>query len=469
MSQYDPNGGASEPAGSPFARRVPTVWWRRGVAVDSEASRAGLGTSSGKHVLSGIGVEGIEGIEGIEADRKVDYMTNTTVAASEVDPFSREFIDDPWSRLRELRDLGAVVYLRTHNVWAVTRHAEVSAALRDHETFCSGAGVGLSDFRKETPWRPPSVILEADPPQHTKARKVLADVLSPANVKVMGEAFTKCADDLVEPLVDAGEFDGVSGLARLFPLTVFPDAVGVTPNDRHHLIAYGNMVFNSFGPRNEFFDQGMAGMTETREWIMAQCSRSALAPTGLGAQSYEAADRGEITHDEAGLLLRSFLSAGVDSTIAAIGAALWALASDPEQWTALRADPSLARAAFEEAIRWDGAIQTFFRTTTRPATIGQVTIPEGEKVLLLLAGANRDERRFENPDVYDLRRRTVGHVGYGFGIHVCVGQVVARMEGEAVLGAVARHAREIELVGRPTRRYNNSIRSFETLPLAFRS
>ena len=149
--------------------------------------------------------------------------------------------------------------------------------------------------------------------------------------------------------------------------------------------------------------------------------------------------------------------------------ALWALARDPQQWSALREDPSLARAAFEEAIRWDGAVQTFFRTTTRPVTIGHVTIPDGEKVLLLFAGANRDERRFENPDVYDLRRRTVGHLGYGFGIHVCVGQVVARMEGEAVLGAVARHVRKIELVGEPTRRYNNSIRAFQTLPLTFRS
>ena len=396
-------------------------------------------------------------------------MTNITVAASDIDPFTREFMDDPWPRLRELRDLGPVVYLRAHNVWAVTRHAEVSAVLRDHETFCSSAGVGLSDFRKETPWRPPSIILEADPPEHTKARKVLADILSPVNVKAMGEAFTKTADDLVRPLVDAGPFDAVSGLARLFPLTVFPDAVGVTPYDRHHLIAYGNMVFNSFGPRNEFFEQGMVDIAETRDWIMAQCSRSALTPTGLGAQIYEAADRGEITHDEAGLLLRSFLSAGVDSTIAAVGVALWALARDPQQWSALREDPSLARAAFEEAIRWDGAVQTFFRTTTRPATIGDVTIPEGEKVLLLFAGANRDERRFENPDVYDLRRRTVGHLGYGFGIHVCVGQVVARMEGEAVLGAVARHVRKIELVGEPTRRYNNSIRAFQTLPLTFRS
>jgi 4-methoxybenzoate monooxygenase (O-demethylating) len=165
------------------------------------------------------------------------------------------------------------------------------------------------------------------------------------------------------------------------------------------------------------------------------------------------------------LLLRSFLSAGVDTTVSALTAALWCLAANPSQWDALRNDPSLARAAFEEAIRFEGPIQTFFRTTTRDAELGGVPMSSGEKVLLFLAGANRDERKFPNPNTYDITRRTIGHVGYGFGIHVCVGQVVARMEGEAVLRALAQQARTIELAAVPTRRFNNTLRTFATLPL----
>jgi 4-methoxybenzoate monooxygenase (O-demethylating) len=389
--------------------------------------------------------------------------------SSDLDLFSKEHFDDPWDNLATLRDAAPAVWLNTIDCWAVAGHAEVTAAFRDYDTFCSGAGVGLSDFRKEPPWRPPSIILEADPPDHTKARKVLADVLSPVNVKNMKAVFEAEADAMVSALIGVGPFDGVSALAEAYPLKVFPDAVGVTPHDRYHLLAYGNMVFNSFGPRNEFFDQGMINTAETRSWIMAQCAREALSKDGLGAQIYEASDRGEVTEEEAGLLLRSFLSAGVDTTISAFTAALWALATHPDQWALLKADPSFARGAFEEAIRFEGPIQTFFRTTTRATNLGGVEMGEGEKVLLLMASANRDGRKFSDPDRFDIARRTVGHVGYGFGIHVCVGQVVARLEGEALLGAIARNASSITLAGEPTRRYNNTLRTFANLPLELRS
>jgi 4-methoxybenzoate monooxygenase (O-demethylating) len=399
-------------------------------------------------------------------------MTSGTSGTSgrptlDIDPFSREFLNNPWPFHQQMRDAGPVVWIPQHNLWAVARHAETAAVLRDYETFCSSAGVGLSDFRKEAPWRPPSIILEADPPDHSKARKVLADVLSPVNVKNMRESFEHDANEMVRELIDIGTFDGVERLAQAYPLQVFPNAVGVTPHDRHFLLAYGNMVFNSFGPRNEFFEEGMQNAAETRAWIGTQCAREALTPNGLGAQIYEAADRGEVTVEEAGLLLRSFLSAGIDTTVSAFTSVLWCLATNPDQWALLKADPTLARAAFEEAIRLEGPTQTFFRTTTRPTMIGDVAIGEGEKVVCMLAAANRDERKFAHPDSYDVTRRTVGHVGYGFGIHVCVGQVVARMEGEALLGALARQASRIELTGAPVRRLNNTLRSFGELPMQF--
>jgi 4-methoxybenzoate monooxygenase (O-demethylating) len=398
----------------------------------------------------------------------MDTSTTGSVVESDIDTFSREFFDDPWPHLAALREAAPAVFLKKYGMWGVAGHADVTTALRDYDTFCSGAGVGLSNFHKETPWRPPSVILEADPPDHTKARKVLADVLSPVNVKSMREMFDRVAEEMVDALHDGEPFDGVKDLAEAYPLKVFPDAVGVTPHGREHLLAYGNMVFNSFGPRNEFFEQGMVGAAQIREWIGAQCARDALTPDGLGAEIYEAADRGEITHDEAGLLLRSFLSAGVDTTVSALTSSLWCLATNPSEWDALKADPTLARAAFEEAIRQDGPIQTFFRTTTRDTVLGGVPIPAGEKVVVMLASANRDDRKFPDAARYDIHRRTVGHVGYGFGIHVCVGQVVARMEGEAVLGALARRGGSLSLAGDPVRRYNNTLRTYARLPLALR-
>jgi 4-methoxybenzoate monooxygenase (O-demethylating) len=180
---------------------------------------------------------------------------------------------------------------------------------------------------------------------------------------------------------------------------------------------------------------------------------------------YEAADTGECTSEEAERLVRSFLSAGVDTTVNGISHMILALATHPDQWERLRAEPGLAKRAFEESLRWDSTVQTFFRTTARDVTVEGTSIPEGSKVLLFLAAANRDPRRWEAPDRYDLSRATSGHVGFGFGIHQCLGQMVARLEGELVLEALIPRVREIRLAGEPERRLNNTLHAIASLPV----
>src|SRR5262249_524689 len=196
---------------------------------------------------------------------------------------------------------------------------------------------------------------------------------------------------------------------------------------------YGDMAFNAFGPRNDLFHKAMAGVQPVASWIMSQCQRAALAPGGLGAQIYAAADAGELTEEEASLLVRSFLTAGLDTTVVGLGNALFCFAQHPEQWQRLRQDPSLARAAFEEVLRYESPGQTFFRTTTRPVAVAGVHLDEGEKVLVFLAAANRDPRRWEHPDRFDISRRASGHLAFGVGIHGCVGMAVARLEAEILL------------------------------------
>ena len=125
----------------------------------------------------------------------------------------------------------------------------------------------------------------------------------------------------------------------------------------------------------------------------------------------------------------------------------------------------MARAAFEEAVRYETPVQTFFRTTTRATEIGGVAIGEGAKVLMFLGAANRDPRRFENPDAYDITRKNAGHVGFGSGVHECVGQVFARMEGEAMLTALAKGVTSMEICGPVKRRYHNTLRGLASLPI----
>ncbi len=384
----------------------------------------------------------------------------------DVDPFAIEYFDDPFPVQEALREAGPVVHLGKWNVYGVARYDEVYAVLNDPATFCSSRGVGLSDFAKEKPWRPPSLILEADPPAHTRTRAVLSKVLSPAVMKQIRDRFAAAAEAKVDELLARGSFDAVTDLAEAYPLSVFPDAVGLGQEGREHLIPYAGLVFNAFGPPNELRQTAIERSAPHQAYVGEQCQRENLAPGGFGACIHARVDTGDITATEAPLLVRSLLSAGLDTTVYGIGAAIYCLARFPDEWERLRRDPALlARNAFEEAVRFESPVQTFFRTTTRDVEIGGCKIGEGEKILMFLGAANRDPRRWTDPDRYDITRKTSGHVGFGAGIHMCVGQLVARLEGEVMLAALARKVAAIAITGAVKRRYNNTLRGLDSLPI----
>jgi cytochrome P450 len=263
---------------------------------------------------------------------------------------------------------------------------------------------------------------------------------------------------LVDGLIGQGPFDAIPALAEGFPLAVFPDLIGLRDDGREHLIPYATVAFNAFGPRNDLFLDTQARAVAATEWVHASCR---------GAAVYAAADRGECTADEAERLVRSFITAGVDTTVNGIATALHAFAEYPDQWLALRENPALLRKAIEESLRWGGTVQTFFRTASRDVAVAGHVIPAGGRVMLFLASANRDPRRWTDPDRFDITRQASGHVGFGFGIHQCLGQMVARYEAEAVLGALLERVAAIRPAGPAQRRLNNTLHAIGSLPIEF--
>ena len=382
-----------------------------------------------------------------------------------IDPFSDSFFADPYTYHGQLRDLGRVVRLERYGIWGLARHEDVDAALQDWGTFISGAGAGIQDLRKGKAWRPPSIVLEADPPLHDLTRGAMSRILSLPVVKTLRPAFEAEAERLAEELVARGSFDAVSDLAVPYPLKIMGDAVGVPDEERDCLLPFSNMLFNSFGPENDIFRASLAEAELVLPKLLAQCERASLKPGGLGIRFYEAADAGKIAPEHAPALVRSVLSAGFDTTVNGLSNAIFAFASHPDQWDLLRADASLQRSAFDEIIRWETPVQTFFRTASRDVEIDGVTIPKDDKVLLFLASANRDPRRWREPDRLDLTRNAAGHVAFGSGIHVCVGQMIAKLEAELLFAAFAKRVARFQLAGEPVRRPNNSLRGFATLPV----
>ena len=382
-----------------------------------------------------------------------------------IDPFGQQFLADPYSHHDVLRTAGPVVWLEAIEAYGMARFAEVHSALRDHDAYCSGRGVGLADFAKEAPFRPPSLLLEADPPLHDRTRGLMNRIVSLRALKELRPHWREKAEALVDQLVKRRRFDAVKDLAEVFPMMVFPDTIGLRDDGREHLLDYAAIVFNAFGPRNAVFHEGNRGKEAAIAWVAEACKRESLKAGGWGMAVYEAADRAECSAEEAERLVRSFLTAGVDTTVNGIAHLVLALASFPDQFARLRADSKLAIKAFEESLRWDSTVQTFFRTTTRDVSVGDVAIPEGSKVLLFLAAANRDPLRWKDPDNFDLDRNPSGHVGFGFGIHQCLGQMVARLEGELIAEALAARVKDVRLLGPPVRRLNNTLHAIDSLPV----
>jgi 4-methoxybenzoate monooxygenase (O-demethylating) len=297
----------------------------------------------------------------------------------DVDPYDPGILVDPIPYYAELRRRGPLVYIPRYAILACGRYDVTREIFSDHQRFVSSRGVGLTDFSLETPWRAPSIILEVDPPEHDKTRRVMTRVMSPGVVASLRETFQAKAEALVDHVLGLGRVEAVVDVAEAYSVAAFPPAVGLRNIDQRVLVDYGAMVFNALGPDNTLRRTAMAKAPNIVPWITEQCQRSNLHAEGIGAEIYAAADGGEITPTEASLLVRSLLSAGIDTTVTGIGSALWALANNPAQFERLRADPKLARNAFEETLRLTSPVHSFCRTVHSATSVSGIALEEGTK------------------------------------------------------------------------------------------
>jgi cytochrome P450 len=384
------------------------------------------------------------------------------VPISELDPFTVDAIKDAQTFDGTLREIAPVVYLPQYDIWVIGRHDDVYAVAGDWRNYSNTS----RPFHDPTSIRP-EILLNFDPPEHARVRTVIQKVLAPAVMSRMRDAFAQAADELVGRLLADGtvEVNGHRDVAAAYVLQAFPDAIGLPQEGRHHLLHFSDAVFNTFGPPNDIFRRGLERGAGAIAWVDANCKRETLAPGGLGAAMYEAVDRGTVTEDEAELLVKTMYAAGADTTILGIGSLLRAFAEFPEQWEILKKDPSLSRQAFEEILRYACPARFGGRITSRDVEIAGFRVPSGARMMLLWMAAGRDPRRWENADRYDLNRKLNGHVGMGYGIHACVGQSLARLEGECIFAALARQVDRIELIGEPVAAINMAAHGYDELPI----
>jgi cytochrome P450 len=273
------------------------------------------------------------------------------------------------------------------------------------------------------------------------------------------------AADLVDAAVPLGTFDAIAGLAQRLPLQVVADLIGVPEEGRETLIPGADAAFAAFGPLTPDLQERLPFLVAFLDWIADVGTREKIAPDSWGSAVLDAVDEGRLPADKAFALMRAFLVAGMDTTVNGIGSMLRVFAERPDVWADIREQPSLAKAAFEETLRMESPVQSFFRETTRDVDIDGTTIPQGSRVCLHFGSANRDERHFSDPDRFDLHRGALDHLAFGNGVHSCAGQGLARLEARAVVGALTERVAGFELAGPPVRHYNPVIRGLQELPL----
>lgn len=371
----------------------------------------------------------------------------TTGRPAAVDP--AELLADPYAVYARLREAGPVHRIAGTDglpAWLVTRYEDVRQALADPRLSLDKAHASPGGYRGLA--LPPALdanLLNMDPPDHTRVRRLVSQAFTPRRVALLREPVRRTADALLDAVVPLGRTDLVASYAAPLPIAVICELLGVAEGDRPDFRSWTDALVAPDPARPERARQAVGALLAFFAGLLAR-KRAEPADDLLSAMIAVRDEEDRLSEDELMSLAFLILFAGYENTVHLIGNATLALLTAPAQLAALRADPARLGPAVEELARYDGpAPLAIRRFPTEDVTIGGVTVPAGETVLLSLAAAHRDPRRFPEPDRLDIGRDATGHLALGHGIHYCLGAPLARLETEIALAALLERLPGLEL------------------------
>lgn len=382
-------------------------------------------------------------------------------ATSDIDLWSDETLANPYPVYSQLRDQAAVVKLVRSDVYAITRYQEIRNALGDWAKFSSENAVGFNEGVNQALT---GTTLATDPPLHTTLRAALMENLTPRALQKMKDSIDEKANNIVSSLVARGSFDGIKDLACELPLQVVIDLIGIKDdNVRRQILDWGSAAFNVLGPMNDRTATNFPLAGALYQWA-SQITIDQLKEGSIGHGIFLAAANGKIPADSCGHIIHQYVAAGLDTTIATIGNALQLFGEHPDQYALLRQEPALIPAALNEVLRYRALMIATGRRTTQDVEVDGAVIPKGSQVAILFGAGNHDPRHYENPEAFLIKRNPTDHLSFGYGVHNCAGQGLAKLQIYSVFEALIKNIKSFK-VGTPVRKINNASLALDALPV----
>ncbi|CAN3127997.1 cytochrome P450 [Mycobacterium sp. smrl_JER01] len=381
-----------------------------------------------------------------DARRPRSGSAPASVPRTTFDPTLPDKIANPYADLERIREHPVVVN-EALNVWMIGRYDGVHAAVRENAVLSSKDGIGLQAVVT-------SVVATAEPPEHTRLRRIAAPLFSKRSVQIQMSDIHDLTRAALAAMKAGAAVDMVPALTIPMPIAVIARVLGVPRSQQARFKEVSDIVtsglFSAGGVAEGLrrFPRTLQSFLWLRSFLDAEIRRRADAPAeDLINQFQLAIDAGDLADQEAFLYTSMLLVAGNETTTNLLGMLLIKLAQDHELFLQLQADRSLIPGAVEEMLRWGAPVQWVTRVATAPYEIGGTVIPTGAKVMLLNASANRDPAKFADPDRFDIHRNTSGHLGFGYGLHFCLGAHLARLETITAINYLLDEVDGLELAG----------------------
>jgi cytochrome P450 len=390
-----------------------------------------------------------------------------------IDPYDPAFRADPYPTYRRLRERAPVHRTRL-GVWLLSRHADGLAVLGDprfvHPDYRAAAA--RRGATGALAWLQGNMLISMNPPDHTRLRRVVADAFTGGCGADLRARIHAVTEELIDRIAGAGRMDAVRDLAVPLPIAVVAEILGIPRADAERCRRWTREVAATVEPAPTGAEraraEAAAGQLVDYFRRVAEARRTRPGHDAISALVRARQEDGALDDGELVASAVLLFAAGHETTVAFLGTALLALLRNPSAWEALHDDPTLGRSGIDELFRYDPPVQLFGRQAREDVVLDGRRIRRGETVFLLVGAMNRDPERFPDPDRLDLRRRDSQHLAFGHGLHACLGQALARLEGQVVLETLARRLPGLRLRPEPpVWRPSYAIRALDSLAVAW--